>query len=264
VCTLVALFQVHRDHPLVIAANRDEFYARRTSGPQLLRDQPRVIGGRDEEKGGTWLGASEHGFFVGLTNQRSLAPPNPALASRGEVVLEALAQPGLPAAVRFLGALDGRAYNAFNLLVGDAERLVVAYARPEAAGLELEELPAGIWALPNDRLGSRDFPKIDRATELARPLAALSWDALVPRAQALLGDHELPPSLPEGALARLQALCVHTPAYGTRSASLLAFSARGLERYHHAEGPPCQAPLAPRADLARLLTRSDGSGAPPY
>ena len=265
VCTLIALHQVHRDIPLLVAANRDELYARPSSGPTVLREAPRAIGGRDQARGGTWLGASAPGFFVGLTNQRTFTPPDPALRSRGEVVLSALGAADLEAALAGLSALDGRAYNPFNLLLGDGRRLFVAYARPESARLELTELRPGIWALPNDRLGSTEFPKVDRAARLARPLLALPWEALVPRAQAMLADHEMPESEPVSETplprwltpdlrGRLQALCVHTPLYGTRSATLLAISERGVERYLHADGPPCQAPLCDRADLVARLT----------
>jgi uncharacterized protein with NRDE domain len=265
VCTLIALHQVHRDYPLVVAANRDELHARRASGPMLLSTAPRIVGGRDEEKGGTWLGASAHGFFVGLTNQRTPGLPEMSLRSRGEVVLAALAQPGLDAAIAWLGELDAAAYNSFNLLVGDGRALWVAYARRESPRLELAPLPPGIWALPNDRLGSLEFPKIDRAVELARPLAALPWAELVPRAQAMLSDHALPEPdripdgpawLPPAIRPRLQALCVHAPGYGTVSASLLAFSPRGLEHYLHAAGPPCRAPLVEQPALVAALADS--------
>jgi uncharacterized protein with NRDE domain len=244
VCTLIALHQLHRDFPLVVAANRDELYSRPTAGPTRLSESPRIVGGLDQSKGGTWLGVSAHGFFVGITNQRG--GPSPALRSRGEVVLEALKRPRLADALGWLAALDGRAYNPFNLLFGDAARLYVAYARAEAAALEIVELGPGVWALPNDRLGSREFPKAERAVELATPLVALPWPELVPRAQAMLADHAQPsPAIEQP----FQALCVHTPSYGTRSATLLALSARGLEHYLHAEGPPCQTPLRDCTEL---------------
>ena len=261
VCTLIALHQVHPELPLIVAANRDELYARRSSPPRVLSESPLIVGGRDEEKGGTWLGLSQHGYFVGITNQRSFAPPDPRARSRGEVVLTALAQPSLRAAVDWLERLDGSAYNAFNLLLGDPRQLFVAYARKESPRIEVSELAPGIWTLPNDRLGSLEFPKIDRARELALPLATLPLPSLIPAAQAMLADHTLPARLPEGnappwlpseMLAQLQALCVHTPAYGTRSASLLAFSPAGLVRYLHADGPPCVTPLV---DQPALVTR---------
>lgn len=262
VCTLIALHRVHRDLPLVVAANRDELYARRATGPMLLSESPRIIGGRDQSKGGTWLGASAHGFFVGITNQREPAPPDPSLRSRGEVVMTALAQPGLDAAVAWLGTLDAAAYNSFNLLVGDGRALYVVYARRDVARPEVTALGPGVWALPNDRLGSAEFPKIDRAVELATPLGALPWEALVPRAQAMLGDHaepdaarvlDGPPWLPPELRPALQALCVHTPAYGTVSATLLGFADRRLVHYLHADGAPCRAPLVSRPELVAAL-----------
>jgi uncharacterized protein with NRDE domain len=257
VCTLIALHQVHRDFPLVIAANRDELYARRATPPHLLASDPPIVGGRDEEKGGTWLGAAAGGFFVALTNQRTVAPPPHGARSRGEVVLEALAQPNLEAAVAWLARLDTRAYSAFNLMLGDARALWVAYARGDAP-VELAPLGPGIFALPNDRLGSVDFPKVDRAALLAEPLQALAWPELVPAAQAMLADHDIPPAAQGDAR---QALCVHTPIYGTVSASLLAYAdGAGLVHYHHADGPPCRAPLIARPALVEALrpTRTAG------
>jgi uncharacterized protein with NRDE domain len=267
VCTLIALHQVHRELPLIVAANRDELYARPAGGPEVLAAEPRVVGGRDLEKGGTWLGVSARGWFVGLTNQRSTAPPDASLRSRGEIVLHALEQPGLDAALTWLGGVDARRYNAFNLFLGDAHRLYVAYARPTDARIELVPLEPGIWTLPNDRIGSPEFPKVDRAALLAQPLTALPWAELVPAAQTMLADHAvpddapvpqaLPPWLSADDSRRLQALCVHTPVYGTRSATLLAISSRGapsktgskIEHYLHAEGPPCQAPLVDHTSL---------------
>lgn len=73
-------------------------------------------------------------------------------------------------------------------------------------------------------------------------MSTAAWDDFVARAQAMLADHEPP-----------QPLCVHLPGYGTRSATLLAIGEAGLERYLHADGPPCQATLQPREDLVAAL-----------
>ncbi|MCA9563071.1 MAG: NRDE family protein, partial [Myxococcales bacterium] len=55
-CTLLISFQNHPVAPLVVAANRDELYARPTSTPVVLRDNPRAIGGKDLRFGGSWFG----------------------------------------------------------------------------------------------------------------------------------------------------------------------------------------------------------------
>lgn len=247
-CTIVALHRVNAAWPLVIAANRDEMYARRTSGPGVLLESPRAVGGRDLEKGGTWMGVTEAGLFVGVTNQRSYGAHDDTLASRGQMVLEALATGSVLGIERYLGSIDARAYNAFNLLFGDAHALRVAYARRDARAIAIEPLGAGTWILANDRIGSPEFPKSARAAELARDLETTT--DLLSAGRRLLADHALPPidavpapphgsPLPHEFLQQLQAICIHTPVYGTRSAALVAIAPTRVEQYLVADGPSC-------------------------
>ncbi len=126
-CTLLILRQVHPEWPLVLAANRDEFYARPATGPQVLRESPRTVGGRDLERGGTWMGVTHEGLFVGLTNQRGRRGQARTARSRGEVVLRALQAGNVEAIERYLDALPGDEFLAFNLLYGDALGVRVAY-----------------------------------------------------------------------------------------------------------------------------------------
>src|SRR5689334_13632751 len=124
---------VRADCPLVLATNRDEFYARETAGPSRLLESPSTVGGRDLVAQGTWMGVTREGLFVGITNQRTLAasgrPPPPR--SRGELVLQALSLGSVDAITRMVAAVDARAYNAFNLMWGDASALMVGYGRDE-------------------------------------------------------------------------------------------------------------------------------------
>src|SRR5690348_2804963 len=87
-CTIAILSDVVAGAPLVIAANRDEIYARPARPPHVLRDAPRIVGGSDAVGGGTWLAVRADGRFVAVTNQRALATPPPGLRSRGLAVLE--------------------------------------------------------------------------------------------------------------------------------------------------------------------------------
>src|SRR5579884_996616 len=179
-CTLVALFGVNPDVPLVVAANRDELYARPWAPPALLATSPRVVGGRDLAQRGTWLGVTEAGFFAGVTNQRTWGPPDPARRSRGQLVLDTLAAGSPAAALAHLAAVDAREYNPFNLMLGDARSLYVVYARG-AARATIEALPPGIWVLNNDAIGSRDFPKASRARD---EVARAPWASLEPKLAA--------------------------------------------------------------------------------
>jgi uncharacterized protein with NRDE domain len=255
VCTLVAIAGLTPGVPLVVAANRDELYARAAAPPSLLETSPhRIVAGRDLAKGGTWLGATERGFFVGVTNQRSwTGAPDPTRRSRGELVLELLRAGSTDAALARLRAVDARAYNAFNLLLGDAEALHVAYARDDERRIALEPLGRGVWVLNNDTIGSRDFPKATRAARLVAPYVTRPWTELEPHLVTMLGDHALPaladvPRPPESSLTHeqllaLQAICVHTPVYGTRSSTILALGSGRVLHYRFADGRPCVTPF---------------------
>ena len=253
-CTIIVFNRVHPRYPVVVAANRDEFYARETTGPVVLSDQPRVVGGRDQERGGTWMGVTAGGLFVGLTNQRSDAPRTRAPKSRGEVVLRALRSGSADGVHRLLDTLDSADYESFNLIYGDAEHLHVAYSRRHERGIEIVDVAEGISVLSNDRLDADDFPKMDRARELAVPVAKQPWPQLLGSLQTVLADHQLPddgmpdqtpPDAPfgRGELRKLQALCVHTQSYGTRSATVVALGNAGVAHYCYAPGPPCTTDL---------------------
>ena len=254
-CTLVALHGVHPAHPLVLAANRDEFYARAADPPRLLAEAPRIVGGVDRESGGTWLGANEHGLFVGLTNQRTHEAPSRTRASRGPFVREALAQRDPDAVEALLRALPRGATNPFNLLFGVPGDLRVAYVRDE--GVESATLAPGVVVLGNDRLGSPEFEvKTARARDIARATLAREGPALIDALREMLRDHRrtevhvIAPPPPTSIfsvelLEALSSLCIHTPAYGTVSAAILLWGTSGrVERFLHAEGSPCRAEFA--------------------
>lgn len=262
-CTVIALKGVRDDYPLVIAANRDEFYARPSTGPKVVREaSPRVVAGVDLESGGTWMGANDAGVFVSLTNQRQYEGADETLASRGEIVMDALAHDSVEDVDLLIESIDPRAYNAFNLMYGDAGTLKVAYSRHSRPRIEIEALGDGVWVLPNDRIGSAEFPKAQRAHALVEPHRSASFEALVEHLKDALADHELPPKEevpvpPPGSrfthdlVQRLQALCIHTPLYGTRSSTLLALSPGRVAHYLFGEGPACVSELVDVTELLR-------------
>ncbi len=240
-CTIIA---VHREGSLTIAANRDEFYARPALPPALL--EPGIVGGRDAVARGTWLGLTPRGLFVAVTNQRTLRPPDPTKHSRGELVLEALRRGTVEGVLEHLRAVDGKSYNPFNLLFGDGHRLFVAYARDE---LTIEELAPGVIVLANDRIGAEDYPKTRRAEALLAEGVPL---------ETILADHQkadvpdVPGSfLSHDMLRELQALCIHTPLYGTRSSAIVRLEPGVVHEYRHAEGPPCTTPFVDFTELLR-------------
>ena len=255
-CTILILNQVNPTYPLIVAGNRDEFFARATRPPALIATRPAALAGVDAAQGGTWMGANQHGLFVAVTNQRSYGiGHDAALESRGQVVRRALAE-STPAAIdALLAELDPSAYNSFNLLYGNAERVRVAYARRDRARVEIADVGIGVSVLPNDRLDSPEFAKAARARAHTLAIAAQPWPEIGESLRAILADHWLPELCavaepPPGAIfnretARLMhAMCVHTTPYGTRSSTLLAIAPDRVAHYLYADGPPCQTEFA--------------------
>jgi uncharacterized protein with NRDE domain len=238
VCTLAIFSRNLPDLPLVVAANRDEFYARPAEGPALLATEPLVVGGRDVVAGGSWLVVSEHGVVVGILNRRTAEEPDPARASRGVLCVELARAGSVGAAVALLEGLDPARHNAFNVLVADRERAVVAQNR--AGGMALQDLPPGTHLLTNLDLNDPTCRRISRSSQRFQQLAEAYGEsrdrsALVSGLHAVLGDHQtaLDDRNPT------DQLCIHTDLFGTRSSSLLLADPSRLD-FLHASGAPCR------------------------
>jgi uncharacterized protein with NRDE domain len=250
-CTIAILVGI-ADSPVIVAANRDELYARDTRPPQVLA--PGVVGGLDAQSGGTWLAIHRAGRFAAVTNQRALDQAPPGVRSRGLAVVE-LAASSDPD--RYVEALDPRAYASMNLVWGDASRVSIGYLRRDGTK-EVAVLPRGLHVLCNDRIGAAGFPRGERLRIAIESALAEStaWPALSARLAQALGDHtrvpleDVPPShLPVELARELTATCIHSELYGTRSATLLALEPGRVAAYDHADGAPCTTPFRSRMEL---------------
>src|SRR5262249_16738817 len=84
-CLIAIAHRASARWPLVIAANRDEFFARRTRAAPWWDDAPDVLGGRDLQAGGSWMAMTRGGRFAMVTNVRGFPEPTNA-PSRGALV----------------------------------------------------------------------------------------------------------------------------------------------------------------------------------
>jgi uncharacterized protein with NRDE domain len=264
VCLLIALFQVVDDAPLIIAANRDEQFARPAVTLTVLAAgddrHPRVLGGQDELAGGTWLAVNEHGVIAGLTNQPVASGRDPSKRSRGELPLAFTAcRTAAEAVAAAAPRLDPSGYNPCWLLVGDRDTLFsVGFAggtRPEVTRLRagphiLENRPLGAPTAKAAQVTAMVAEERVRRAGGAPETAATAADALA----AVLSDHRPAESSPPAASpapgatgrvrpAELSAACVHTPNYGTRSALIVTVPDSGPPRLRVADGPPCETPF---------------------
>ncbi len=245
-CTLAIYVRQLPGLPLVIAANRDEFLDREATAPELLATAPRVVGGRDLRAGGTWLALSDEGAVAGLLNRRTEALPLASKRSRGELPLLALAAGSAVAGTAAVRALDGDAYNAFNLLVADRERACVVQNHEHE--MRITDLTPGLHLLSNLDVDDPTCPKIARShrrfAEAGERFADERNEAGLRRElHAIVADHTLTldPRLPDA----LGAICVHAGRFGTRCSSLLFLDDDGRWRHWFAPGPPCTADFSP-------------------
>jgi uncharacterized protein with NRDE domain len=241
VCTLAIWLSTLPTLPLVIAANRDEFLDRPASAPTVLDESRRIVGGRDLRAGGTWLALAANGLVAGVLNRRTPQPPDPAKRSRGALLVDVLRCPSVDAAAAVLAALDGDAFNAFNLLVADAGGHAVVAQNQERA-MRLTWLRPGVHLVTNLDVNDPTCPKIARSHRLfaaagERFAVDLDRTAFRDGLRVVLSDHTtvLDPRLPDV----LGAICVHADRFGTRSSQLVFRDEAGAFEHWFADGPPC-------------------------
>ena len=243
-CIILLARHAHRDYPLILAANRDEAYARPAAQAAFWDDNPNVYGGRDLDKGGTWLGLTRSGRIAAVTNYRDARLKEPAPRSRGALVSGFLT--GDSAARTYLEEIksQGDQYNDFILIAGDLDAMYWLSNR----GPGVEEIPPGVHGLSNHLLNT-PWPKI-RRSKLAveallgageSELAAGLFELLIDR--SLAPDHELPQTGIDLQREReLSAVFISGERYGTRASTVVLVHGNGdvlfIERSFGAGGKP--------------------------
>jgi uncharacterized protein with NRDE domain len=225
--------------PFVIAANRDEFYARPTA-PLDWWDG--VLGGRDLKGGGTWLGATKEARLALVTNVRAPDHVGPDAPSRGEIVRYWLkANPSFDALEAHVTKSGFAGVNVLALEKGHMEHV----SNHGRARTKLED---GIHALSNATLDS-PWPKAEALKARMREalasasdsdaLAAALWNALAD--ETIAPDGQLPDTGVGLEMERkLSPAFIRLPelGYGTRSSTIaVATSGRTLTLYERTHGP---------------------------
>lgn len=252
-CIAVFAWRAHPDYPLIVASNRDEFYARATRPAAWWGQSVSVLAGRDEEAGGAWIGVNRSGRFALVTNVRAASERNPHAPSRGALVVSAL-QATRPVDTWLRAAAPRmQAYNGFNLLAGDALPLrasagtrragVYYYSNRLDAGPQT--LAPGIYGLSNGFLDT-PWPKVVRtvaafATSIAQRVDPLRLFGLLAD-RRIARDSTLPRTgVPLDWERALSAVQIRANGYGTRASTVLTVRCDGLvsfvERSFGADDP---------------------------
>ncbi len=238
-CTLAFEFNPGSAVPLVVAANRDELKTRPSTGLKVW-SKPLIVAPRDEIEGGTWLGVNGHGLFVGITN-RFQSAKHPERTSRGQLVLEALAQPSAEGLHHWLTQLKHGQFNDFHLAYADAERAFITWSADDV--ISHRELSPGLHVVTE-----RSF---QQSTVAREALVRTSWPAKAAEHTATLQQ-----LLRTKAEPSFDGLTVNLPEfnYGTRSSFILVREQELLKsRCWFADGAPDVTAFVDRSDQLRTL-----------
>lgn len=243
-CLILLAWRVHPEFPLVFAGNRDEAYERPSAAAGFWADDPRIFGGRDLEKGGTWLGMTRTGRLAAVTNYRDGRAARVAPRSRGELTAAFLRGTDEPRA--YLEGVEARGsdYGGYTLVVSDLERMVCISNR----GRSIEEIAPGIHGLSNHLLDT-PWPKVTRGKERLSRLMKADESGLIRGLFDVLEDRTVAPDaeLPDTGVGlprerELSCAFVAGERYGTRASTVLLLSRNDevvcVERRFGARGAP--------------------------
>jgi hypothetical protein len=227
-CLLAIQYQLVPEAPILVAANREEFYERPSQPPSIQSGKPRVLCGVDGQAGGTWLGVNQHGLLVAASNRRRMRPTYPT-RSRGVLCRELLkSESAIQARDTAMEEISSGKYDGVNYVCLDAETGWVVHGGDELEAVELQE---GLNILANgDANDSRD-----ERVELAHRLLTLQtldspvkFLAVASKAFARVPAVEGRPSM-----------ILRGKDRGTVSSTLIALGKKPRDAiYQYAAGPP--------------------------
>jgi len=263
-CLILFAWKSHPDYPLVVAANRDEFYERDTEKMDWWSEHPELLAGRDRAdvlgSPGTWLGFTKSGRFAALTNVRAPSEKNPDARTRGELSLMYLTGEHKPDGFIQQNAKRFEQYNGFNMLMADlsdpsdaqmhwvSNRMMLGQSIRPRKTFPKQALDAGVYGLSNAMLDT-PWPKVThRVAAFAQTLAMDQGNLKhVDQYLHLLSDNRVAvdQELPSTGVSKewekaLSPAFIQTPMYGTRSSTVLRIRNDGafemVERRFDANG----------------------------
>lgn len=234
-CLILFSLRAHRHFPLVVAANRDEHYSRPAAPAAFWDDHPEIYGGRDLEKGGTWMGLRSDGRFAAITNFRRGVPAAPAPRSRGELVSNFLtADCSAEAYFRDISA-NSTAYNPYSMLAGDTDS--ISFYSNQAG--KVQAVAPGVHGLSNHLLDT-PWPKVVNGVAVVAATRDFDDpDAISAALFAMLEDRRTAPDpqLPDTGINRQRERELSPPFisgehYGTRTSTVVLIAESGDVFFH--------------------------------
>jgi uncharacterized protein with NRDE domain len=249
-CLILTSWQSHPKYPLVVLANRDEFYERPTDPMHWWDEHPHILAGRDRAdvngSSGTWMGFTKTGRFAALTNVRAPTEKNPDLRTRGEITAEFLK--GRQTPEEFMNDSDKKfqRYNGFNFLSTDlslekpelhclSNRVLMGDKLRPRKVMNPQRLTPGVYGLSNAMLDT-PWPKVQHRLGAFAQMLAMDTGDFKKSEQyiRIMQDLTQAPDeyLPQTGVSYewekvLSSTFIKTEHYGTRSISLIRVKSDG-------------------------------------
>jgi uncharacterized protein with NRDE domain len=258
-CLILFAAGVHSRFPLIVAANRDEAYDRRAAPAAVWEDHPNVYGGRDLERGGTWLGIARNGRFAAITNYRQGVRTDDAARTRGELTRNYLTASGETLQYLQDAEKHRREYHGYSLIAGTPDQLYFYSNRSDDG---ITAIAPGVHGLSN-RLLNEPWPKVQRGVAVLTRLLGAEENDITQTLFDLLADRTAAPDdlLPSTGITlererALSAAFIAGETYGTRTSTVLLVGAAGGVLL-------CERTYGPRGvslDRRELRFQLDGAG----
>jgi hypothetical protein len=277
-CTLIVGRGIPGPDTILVAANRDERPERASEGPGVLCENPRVVGGRDVEAGGTWLAIRDGRAVVALLNRRVADGTAPAAnrRSRGLLTIDVASTPidypltmdparerrelverirsvggpglGGAALCRAFAALWEASYGPFSLV----------WVSPESAWLlaldaggepRCQPIPNGWHVITHAELDDESEPRTARLLYDLAFFRPLSVEKALQRLGDLMRSHGAERGIADP--RPVPAVCLHDGVMRTVSSTMVAIGP-GPGRYLHTDGRPCENRYADHSHLLEV------------
>ncbi len=238
-CLIFVAVRSHPRYKLVVAANRDEFYDRPTAPAAFWKDHPQIIGGRDLQAMGTWLGMTRSGRICMVTNFRDLRNIRPHAPSRGKLVTDFLLEKSSGEEYLEKLAPHAKQYNGFSLIAGTIDALYYLSNYKEG----LIQLNSGLFGLSNHLLET-PWPKVEKGKleiqKLLRSPSIHKEDLFeVLSDETISPDDRLPDTGVGVELERaLSSAFIRNPGYGTRASTVILVDYANNVEFHERQYVP--------------------------
>lgn len=229
-CLLAVQYQLVPESPILVAANREEYFDRPSLTPSIQSGKPRVLCGVDQKAGGTWLGVNQNGLFVGVCN-RATAMPLFGQRSRGSLVMDLLRCTSSARALdKALAELGETQYEGCNLIIADAK---AGFAIHSDQQQQVVDLQPGLNIIGAHNLNDPDDERVRMARRLLTLQTLDSPVKFLAVASRVFARAPVGPGRPS--------MVIRNQDYGTVSSSLIALGVKPRDAiYQFSNGAPDQ------------------------